>query len=185
MQETRRRVLRLTLGASALLAALQATGAAADDEDDEPDNHDQHEEAPPPRHRAGAQLQPFSSDLITVGQSASSGDFTSGNAGSDPLSNGRIGMVRNAGSSNEGRAAIVLRGAAASVSYDVFFQPFNTGKGREGLGTVGPTNQNGDLNMQTPNALSGVSRVGVFILARTGDGSGQAGKDEFVSSMGG
>jgi len=177
---TRRRLLRASLAAPVALAALSITPAFADDGDhDDGDDHHQ------PPHAPHAALEPFSSDLVTVAQSASSGDFTSANPGADPLTDGHIAMRRRPDNTVEGRAAVSLRGAAANVSYDVFFQPFNTAKGREGLGTVGPTNDHGDLNKQTPNLLSGLNRVGIFIIARTGDGSAQAGKDQFVTSLGG
>lgn len=129
-------------------------------------------------------MEAFSSDLVTVAQSGGSGDLTSGNPGSDPLSDGRVTLVRR-DAGGEGRADVVLRGAAANASYDVFFLAFNQAKGREALGTVGPTNDKGHLNQRTPNAVSGSSRIGIFIITRTSDGSAQAGKDEFVSSLGG
>jgi hypothetical protein len=179
---TRRRLLRggLAVGvvATALAPLTQASSAFADDGDQDRDDGRRPQPAPAPR------LEAFSSDLVTVAQSAGSGDFTSSNPGSDPLTDGRVTLVRR-NSGGEGRADVVLRGAAASVSYDVFFQPFASSKGRESLGTVGPTNADGNLNARTPNALSGTSRVGMFVIARTSDGSGQAGKDEFVSSLGG
>lgn len=185
---TRRGLLQagLAVGAVALLPA--AAAYASDDHDDDDNgrgkgNGNDNGRGPRPIP-APARFTTFSSDLVTVSQSASSGDFTSGNAGGDPLTDGRITLVRPR-DGGEGRAEVVLRGAAANVSYDVFFQPFNTGKGREGLGTIGPTNGSGNLNDRAPNVLSGTNRVGMFIIARTGDGSGQAGKDEFVSSVGG
>lgn len=178
---TRRRLLRgglaMGLAAPAVVSLLQPGAAFADDGDQDDDD----ERRPRP---APERLEAFSSDLVTVSQSASSGDFTSGNPGSDPLTDGRVTLARRR-NSGEGRADVVLRGAAASASYDVFFQSLNSSKGREALGTVGPTNANGNLNQRTPTALSGTSRVGVFVIARTSDGSGQAGKDEFISSLGG
>ena len=179
---TRRRLLRraalIGLTAPALLAVLQAGTAQADDDDQDRDNRP----PPPPRPRRS---EPFTSDLITVADATSSGDFSSGNAGSDPLADGRISLRRHEDSADEGHALVELRGAVANASYDVFFQPFNSGKAREALGTIGPTNKDGNLNRETPSALSGSNRVGIFVIARTSDGSGQAGKDEFVSSIGG
>lgn len=171
-----RRSAWLSLGTVALVSLSQAPTALADDGDhDEDDKH---------RPTPIARLEAFSSDLVTVSQSASSGDFTSGNPGSDPLVDGRV-TLRRRGSSGEGRAAIALRGTTPDVSFEVFFQPFASGKARESLGTIGPTSDSGHLNAQTPNVLSGSSRVGIFILVRTADGSAQASKDQFVSSLGG
>jgi hypothetical protein len=175
-----RRGLALTLTAPMLAAALQAAPALADDGDEDRDDRP-HPAPPPPRDHP----DPFTSDLVTVSQAQTSGDFTSGNPGTDPLVDGRVNLRRREDGTTEGRARIELRGAAANVSYDVFFQPFASGKAREGLGTIGPTNNSGNLNATTPSALNGTSRVGVFVLARTSDGSAQAGKDEFVSSLGG
>jgi hypothetical protein len=178
---TRRWLLRgglaMSVAAPTLVSLLQPGAALADHGDSGNDNHNH-----PPNN--SVHLGSFASDVVTVGQSASSGDFSSGNPGSDPLSDGRIRLNRK-GTSGEGHADVVLQGAAANVSYDVFFQPFNTGKGREALGTIGPTNADGHLAFRTPNVLSGTSRVGIFVIARSGDGSAQAGKDEFVSSLGG
>jgi hypothetical protein len=179
LKSTRRRWLALSLVAPMLISG---TALADDDQDFRPDRRP----GPPgPAALQPARLEAFGSDLVTLSQSASNGDFGSGNAGSDALTGGRVSLARRGGDSSEGRADVVLRGAAANVSYDVFFEPFSTGKGREALGTIGPTNDAGNLNAQTPNALSGSSRVGMFVIARTSDGSGQAGKDEFVSSLGG
>jgi hypothetical protein len=179
---TRRQLLRraamLGLSAPAFLAALQAGTVWADDGDEDKDDRP----PPPPRPR---RIEPFTSELITVGDASSSGDFSSSNAGSDPLADGRISLRRREDSADEGRVRVDLRGAAANVSYDVFFQPFNSGKAREALGTIGPTNKDGNLNKETTSALSGSNRVGIFVIARTSDGSGQAGKDQFVSSIGG
>jgi hypothetical protein len=181
---TRRRLLRagVTLG---LIAGLQATVALADDDEHDHDDQGDHDEHPPAPPRVRAQADVFSSDLVTAVQASSFNDFNSGNQGTDPLANGRIALSRRSSTSSEGRAVVALRGAASNASYDVFFQPFNTAKPREGLGTIGPTNEHGDLNAQTPNAIAGINRIGVFVLARSSDGSGQAGKDQFVSSLGG
>jgi hypothetical protein len=180
---TRRRLLRAGLAISVAATWLQPVAALADDGDNESDEQGHHH-SPPPQQNQAVRLEAFSSDLITVAQSASSGDFTSGNAGSDPLTDGRVSLVRR-NTGGEGVADVVLRGAAASASYDVFFQPFASGKGRESLGTVGPTSADGHLAVRTTTSLSGTNRVGIFVIARTGDGSAQAGKDEFVSSLGG
>jgi hypothetical protein len=183
---TRRGLLRggLAIGVLApTLASLTQVGSAfADDGDDDPD--EKSKPAPKPAPAPAPRLEAFSSDLVTVAQSAASGDLASGNPGTDSLSDGRVTLVRR-DAGGEGKADVVLRGAAANASYDVFFLGFNQSKGREALGTVGPTNDAGNLNQRTPNALSGSSRVGIFIIARTSDGSAQAGKDEFVSSLGG
>jgi hypothetical protein len=121
--------------------------------------------------------------VSTVAQTAASGDFTSSNPGTDPLRDGRLRLRRKANGTDEGRLQVELRGAAVNVSYDVFFWPVAAGKAREPLGTVGPTNRDGNLRDLTPSALSGTNRVGLFVIVRH-DGS-EAGKDEFVSSMGG
>jgi hypothetical protein len=185
---TRRWLLRgglaMSVAAPTLLSLLQPGAALADHDDNHNGNQNQNDDHNHPPNTATAHLGSFSSDVVTVAQSASSGDFTSSNAGSDPLVDGRLRLNRK-GTTGEGRADVVLQGAAANVSYDVFFQPFNTSKGREALGTIGPTNAEGHLAFRTPNALSGTNRVGIFVITRTGDGSGQAGKDEFVTSLGG
>jgi hypothetical protein len=184
----RRRLLRVGLAAPAVLAALRFSPAFADhddhdhDHDDDDEHHDEHQQAPPPPQAIHG---PFTADLVSVPQASANGDFTSSNPGSDPLVDGHITLPRRADSSSTGHPNIMLRGAAPSVSYDVAFQPFNTAKGREGLGTIGPTTSRGDLHAQTPNTLTGTSRVGVFVLTRTNDGSAQAGKEEFVSTLGG
>ena len=181
-----RRGLALTLTAPALAAALHISPALADDGDDDRDDGERRGPPNPPPGRA--RLDPFTSDLITVSQSASGGgDFTSSNPGTDPLSDGQISLRRRNDGTSEGRAVVRLRGAAASVSYEVFFEPFTAGKGRESLGVVGPTNRDGHLDDVTPadTPLKGTNRVGIFVVARTNDGSGQASKDEFVSSLGG
>jgi hypothetical protein len=180
---TRRQLLRRGLAVSmiapALVTAVQARTVWADDGDNDRDDR------PAPSGPRPRRAEPFTSDLVSVTAAASSGDFSSGNAGSDPLTDGRISLRRREDDTSEGRAHIQLRGAAPGASYDVFFQPFASGKAREGLGTIGPTNGDGNLNSETPSSLSGSNRVGIFVIARTNDGSGQAGKDEFVSSVGG
>jgi hypothetical protein len=173
-----RRSLALAVMAPALVSVLPMGTALADDGDNDKDDK-KPKNPPPPRQRVNS----FSSDLSTVAQSAASGDFTSGNAGTDPLTDGRIHLRRRGRDANEGRLQVELRGAAPNVSYDVFFWPATSGKARESLGTVGPTNRDGNLNAVTPSALSGMNRVGVFVIVRH-DGS-EGGKDEFISSMGG
>jgi hypothetical protein len=174
-----RRGLALALSLPALASMLNASQAFADDGDNDGDEDRQRRQAPPVPQR----VNNFDSDLITVAQSAASGDFSSTNPGSDPLADGGVRLRRGRGSSDEGRLQVALRAAAANVSYDVFFWPATSAKPREALGTIGPTNNAGTLNAQTPNALGGLNRVGVFVIVRH-DGS-DAGKDEFVSSMGG
>jgi hypothetical protein len=174
-----RRGLALALSLPALASMLNASQAFADDGDNDGDEDRQRRQAPPVPQR----VNNFDSDLITVAQSAASGDFSSTNPGSDPLADGGVRLRRGRGSSDEGRLQVALRAAAANVSYDVFFWPATSAKPREALGTIGPTNNAGNLNDQTPNALGGLNRVGVFVIVRH-DGS-DAGKDEFVSSMGG
>jgi hypothetical protein len=170
-----RRGAGLALTATAMASLGQAGPAFADDGDNDKDDKPH----PAPRRR----INSFSSDVSTVAQSAASGDFTSSNAGTDPLRDGRIHLRGKANGTDEGRAHVALRGAVADVSYDVFFWAAASGKGREALGTVGPTNKDGNLDDVTPSALSGTNRVGVFVIVRH-DGS-EAGKDEFISSMGG
>lgn len=180
---TRRGLLRRSLAvavmAPALASAFQTGTALADDDDNDKDDKRPNRQPPPPRQR----INSFSSDLSTVAQSAASGDFTSGNAGTDPLRDGRVRLRHRSRDANEGQLNVDLRGAAANVSYDVFFWPATSSKGREALGTVGPTNKDGNLNALTPSALSGINRVGVFVIVRH-DGN-ENGKDEFISSMGG
>ena len=171
--QTRRGVLRrglaLAVTAPALASVLQVSTALADDDDNDRDDHRRGRAAAAPR----ARINSFRSDLVRVADT--SNDFAATSPGSDPLVDGRL-RLRRRGNTNEGRLQVELRGAAANVSYDVFFQ---TSKGaRESLGTIGPTNAAGNLNALTPAALGGTNRVGVFVLAR-------AGQDEFVSSMGG
>jgi hypothetical protein len=174
-----RRSLALAVMAPALASTLHVGTAFADDGDNDKDDK-KPKNPPPPR---GQHVNSFSSDLSTVAQSAASGDFTSGNAGTDPLTDGRIRLGRRGRDANEGRLQVDLRGAAANVSYDVLFWPATSSKGRESLGTIGPTNKDGNLNAVTPSALSGMNRVGVFVIVRH-DGN-EGGKDEFISSMGG
>jgi hypothetical protein len=175
-----RRTLALAVTAPALASILQVATASADDGDDDKDDRKKRQPPSPP---TGRRLNTFSADISTVAQTTASGDFTSANAGTDPLTDGRLRLRRKANSTDEGRLHVELRGAAANVSYDVFFWAATSGKGRESLGTIGPTNAQGHLNALTPSALSGTNRVGVFVIVRR-DGS-EAGKDEFISSMGG
>jgi hypothetical protein len=170
------RGLALAVSAPALAAALRVGTAFADDGDNDKD--DKKPNRPNPPRRANS----FSSDLSTVAQSAAAGDFTSSNPGTDPLMDGRLRLRHRGTGADEGRAQVELRGAAANVSYDVFFWPAASSKPREALGTVGPTNDEGNLNAMTPSDLSGTNRVGVFVIVRH-DGN-EAGKDEFVTSMG-
>src|ERR1051325_8142556 len=173
-----RRSLALAVTAPALASVLNVATASADDGDNDKDDHKKRP-APPIAPRANK----FSSDISTIAQTSASGDFSSGNAGTDPLADGRLHLRRKAHSTDEGRLQVELRGAAANVSYDVFFWAATSGMGRESLGTIGPTDAQGHLSALTPSALSGMNRVGVFIIVRH-DGS-EAGKDEFISSMGG
>jgi hypothetical protein len=174
-----RRALAATAAAPVLASVLQARIASADDGDNDKDD----KKKPGPPASQGRRINTFSSDVSTVAQSAASGDFTSSNAGTDPLTDGRLHLRRRANSTEEGNLQVELRGATPSVSYDVFFWAAASGKARESLGTIGPTNKDGNLNARTPSALSGTNRVGIFVIARH-DGN-EAGKDEFVASMGG
>ena len=108
--------------------------------------------------------------------------MASGNPGTDPLRDGRL-HLHHASSTTDGRLEVEVRGAAPNVSYDLLFWPLAAGKPRESLGTVGPTNKDGNLHAETPSALAGTNRLGVFVIVRH-DGA-EAGKDEFVSTMGG
>jgi hypothetical protein len=166
----------LALAAPALASVLQVGTALAEDGDNDKDDK---KKPKPPGRRANT----FSSDLSTAAQTATSGDFTSSNSGTDPLTDGRLRLRRKANTTDEGRLQVALRGTAVNVSYEVFFWPAASSKGRESLGVIGPTNADGNLNELTPLALSGKNRVGVFVIVRH-DG-GEAGKDEFISSMGG
>jgi hypothetical protein len=172
-----RRGLALSVTAPALVAALQSGTAWADD-DDEGDGDDRR--ARPPQFVGRAEA--FTSDLITVSQAASS-DFSSGNPGSDPLTDGQVSLLRRRGVGSEGQVSVQLRAAAPNAVYQVFFQAANGS--RTDLGTLAATNNNGNVNSRTSAVLGGTNRVGMFIIARSSDGSGQAGKDEFVSSLGG
>jgi hypothetical protein len=171
-----RRGLAVGLTAPVVVAALQAGTAWADDDDQDSDERHAHP-AQPGRRDA------FTSDLIPVSQAASS-DFSSGNAGSDPLIDGQVRLQGRRSSGNEGQVAVELRGAAPNAIYQVFFQPLN-GSARTDLGTIVSTNNAGNVNARTSSELAGLNRVGVFVIARSNDGSAQAGKDEFVSSLGG
>ena len=181
---TRRSLLRrgiaFAVSVPALAVTLDVGRASADDGDNDKDNKNKPKSAPP---QPGRRLNSFRSDLSTVSQTAASGDFTSSNAGTDPLTDGRVRLRRKGNSADEGRLQIELRSAAPSVSYEVFFLPVASSKARESLGVIGPTNGKGDLNALTPTALSGMNRAGIFVVIRH-DGT-EAGKDEFVSSMGG
>jgi hypothetical protein len=173
-----RRSLALAVMAPALASTLPIGVASADDGDaDEDDKKPNHQ--PPPAHQ---HVNSFSSDLSTVAQSAASGDFTSGSPGTDPLTDGRVRLRHRGRDANEGQLHVELRGATANVSYEVFFWPATSSKSRESLGTIGPTNKDGNLNTLTPSALSGMNRVGVFVIVRQ---DGGVAKDEFISSMGG
>jgi hypothetical protein len=157
--------------------AFSAGIAAADDGDADKDDKKPNRQPPPHQH-----VNSFSSDLSTVAQSATSGDFTSANPGTDPLTDGRVRLRHRGRDANEGQLHVELRGAAANVSYEVFFWPAASGKSRESLGTVGPTNKDGNLSAVTPSALAGMNRVGVFVIVRP---DGGVARDEFSSSMGG
>ena len=179
---TRRSVLRrgavVALGTAALVSALPLTTYADDGDNDKDDKP--HPPAPP--RGPAARRNTFMSDVSTVAQTAASGDFASGNPGTDPLRDGRL-HLHHATSTTEGKLEVELNGAAPNVSYDVTFWPLAAGKARESLGTIGPTNKDGNLHAQTPSALNGTNRLGVFVIVRH-DGT-EAGKDEFVSTMGG
>ena len=183
--DTRRGLLRrgLAIGLAAPIVGLASQVATAWADGDDPETDDK-PPSPPPHPPRPRRPEPFTSDLITVSDAASSGDFVSGNAGSDPLTDGRITMQRRPDGANEGLVAVELRGATPNAVYQVFFQPFS-GSARQDLGTIGPTNKDGNLNARGSTELSGTNRVGIFVIARSSDGSGQAGKDEFVSSIGG
>ena len=178
---TRRHFIRrgaaVAVFGATMASILGVPSALADDNDKDDRPH------PPARPTPHARINSFSSDLSRVSDSATSGDFTSGNAGTDPLQDGRLRLQRRDKGSDEGRLQVDLRGAAANVSYDVMFWPVASGKARESLGTIGPTNKDGNLKGLTPTSLAGTNRVGLFMLVRH-DGS-EAGKDEFISSMGG
>jgi hypothetical protein len=164
------------------VVALQSSTAWADDDDDDDHGEGDDRRGRPPQLVGRAEA--FSSDLVTVSQATSSGDFNSGNAGSDPLTDGRVTLQRRRGVGNEGQVSVQLRGAAPNAVYQVFFQQFNN-SGRTDLGTIAATNNNGNVNARTASGLGGTARVGIFVITRSSDGSGQAGKDEFISSLGG
>ena len=132
-------------------------------------------------------MQEGGANIIELGESHNIGVFNSltviGLPFTDPLADGRLRLRRKANSTDEGRLQVALRGAAVNVSYEVFFWPAASSKSRESLGIIGPTNADGNLNALTPSAISGMNRIGVFVVVRH-DGS-EAGKDEFISSMGG
>jgi len=75
---------------------------------------------------------------------------------------------------------VQLCGAAPNAVYQVFFQQFNS-IGRTNLGT----DNSGNMNARTWSESGGTARVGIFVITRSSDGSGQAGKDECISSLGG
>ena len=193
--QSRRSLLRrgalMAVAAPAVVSLFAAPAAWADDGDDR-DRGGNDDEQGRGRGRPQAQQAPrpvrnntLSSDLCRVAQAATSGDFTSSNPGTDPLTDGRIRLRRANNTSEDRRAQVTLRGAAANVSYDVQFWPVAAGKPRQSLGVVGPTNAQGDLEQLTPagSPLGGAARVGLFVLVRH-DGS-EGGKDEFISCAGG
>jgi hypothetical protein len=194
-ETTRRAVLRrgltLAVAAPAMLGALSATAAWADhDDDDSDDDHDDHgdngnhgngnngnhnghddfddlEE----RLQAIGLVFRFSSRLCRVADATS---FPN-SGGTDPLTAGVVRLLGRANIPSDNRVGIALRGAAASVSYQVWFQRTSDG-GRDDLGVIGPTSSNGFLNATAPNVLPS-RRVGVVVLARNGI-------DQFVSCAG-
>jgi hypothetical protein len=180
----------MAVAVPAVVSVFAAPAAWADDGDDRGRGGDDDDERGRGRGRPQQAPRPLrnntsSSDLCRVAQTATSGDFTSSNPGTDPLTDGRIRLRRANNTSEDRRAQVTLRGAAPNVSYDVQFWPVAAGKPRQSLGLVGPTNAQGDLEQLTPAAspLGGTARVGVFVLVRH-DGS-EGGKDEFISCAGG
>jgi hypothetical protein len=187
---SRRGVLGRGLALAGAVAALGIGSAFANNDDDDKDKDkdkddnrgrgrgrdNDDDDRPRPTPVPVARLNAFRSDLCRIADVTA--DFSSGNPGTDALVDGRIRLRARRGTSDDARAGVTLHGALANASYEVFFQPFLNGKGRESLGTVGPTDSRGNLNARTPTALTGNHRVGVFTLVRDG-------KDQFVSCMGG
>src|SRR6266851_2338022 len=97
---TRRGLLRRALAAAAaapvIASVLQVRIASADDGDNDKDDK-RNPRPPAPQDR---RINTFSSDVSTVAQSAASGDFTSSNAGTDPLTDGRLHLRRRANSTD-------------------------------------------------------------------------------------
>jgi hypothetical protein len=197
---TRRALLRrgfsLAVAAPALVAALQASPVWAndDDEDDDDEKHarrslgqdirdrirrafDDDDDDDTRLARVGLFFHHFSAGLCRVSEASG---FSASNPGTDSLTSGRIRLVGRRNNADDDKMAVALRGAPAGASYEVMFLPASGG--RESLGNVGPTNNNGSLVALTPNALSGARRVGSFVLVRRG--GNEDGHDEFVSCLG-
>src|SRR5205823_6434617 len=105
-----RRGMALAVSLPAVASMLRASQAFADDDDnDNEDERQRRRPAPIPQR-----VNNFDSDLITVAQSAASGDFSSSNPGSDSLADGSVRLRRGRGTADEGRLQVELRGAAAN-----------------------------------------------------------------------
>jgi hypothetical protein len=109
-------------------------------------------------------------------------DFGANLGTRDPLTNGAVRLVLESG--NDARVYVVLNGASANVSYQVWFVRFSD-KARTDLGWV-RTNGSGDFegftrtnqdNTGDFKRLGGGNRIGIFIVAR--DGS----NDQFVTGL--
>ncbi len=176
---------KLAFAAPAVLAALQAGAAFADESDDERRGRGRSERddspaasSSPPRRRPDVPAA-FRLELCRVAD-VPANDFTSANPGTDPLRDGRLRIAHDGDAPEDGRVRVRLRRAKPASRYQVFFVRFKD-QGREDLGVVGPTDEEGDLDAAAPTPLSGANRVGIFVLVRQ-DGD-EAGKDEFVTCV--
>jgi len=178
---------KLAIAAPLALAALPSIAAAKGGDDHGPDHHEpddddreQHGALEPdddgsrlriPPGQVNARFTRRLFELTPVGAvngGSGGADFTATSAGSDALASGAVFLAGNR------QAVLFLRGAAASASYEVFFERFQD-HGREDLGAV-TTDARGNANGPAPNTLGGSNRVGVFVVAR-------GGSDEFVSTL--
>ena len=109
-------------------------------------------------------------------------DFGASLGTRDPLTNGSVRLVGESG--NDARVFVLLDGASANVSYQVWFARFND-KSRTDLGWV-RTNGSGDFegftrtnqdNTGDFKRLGGGNRIGIFIVAREGN------NDQFVTAL--
>ncbi len=183
-----RRGLALAVAAPALLSALHAAPAWANDDDHDDDDDDvrkqrgrdlrpnddddDNDDDDARLARVGVQLGRFSAGLCRV---ADASGFSATSAGTDTLTAGRVRLVGRQNNPDDDKIAVVLHGAPAGATYEVWFAPASGS--RESLGNVGPTRDRGNLLALTPKPLAGAHRVGVFVLVRDGH-------DEFVSCLG-
>ena len=180
--DSRRALLRtaakLAVVTPLALAILPGVAAAKDHEDGDEDGDERHGRGRAlglncaPNNQVAPQFNGARSALPLVGVGSvnggtSGGDFTATSPGSDALGAGEVFV-------NDAKQVLVaLRGAVANAGYDVQFVRLHD-DGREDLGTI-TTDTNGNFNGLTPNAFGGTSRVGAFVLIRSG-------ADEYVTA---